>query len=99
MTVVKGTVNFNLDMDQETSVVVQVLKRDYSSILNSALALMQQEDDLEKHQQEDLRNYIETLRAMEGVLQYYTEYSEYESWRLQQENAYLSYEKMMENAL
>ena len=76
---ISARLELNLDELDGGHVVVQILKREHSRIVSDCLALLEK-TKLPRPQAEDFKNNIATAKAMEGVLEYYMEHWEYNSW-------------------
>lgn len=78
---VTGTVNVEVDIDQQSGLIASIIQQDYASLASDTLALYKQFDTLEDYQCQDYYNNIEFLSAMDKVLSYYMLPEKYDQFR------------------
>ena len=78
---VTGTVNVEVDIDQQSGLVASIIQKDYASLASDTLALYLRFDTLEDFECQDYYNNIEFLSAMDTVLSYYMLPEKYDQFR------------------
>ncbi len=76
---ITGNVTVQIDWEQESEIIRQILRADYCRLANDCVRLMQMED-LEDYQKEDLMNNIESMQGFLKTLEYYTYLPDHEAW-------------------
>jgi hypothetical protein len=77
---IQATITVELNHDQETELLVAILKRDYQRVLSDYLHLRRMEQELDTFELEDMKNNADFLNCVESVLQNYIDDSSYISW-------------------
>lgn len=76
-----GKVKVELDWEQESDIVVSVLRKNYASIATDTLRLKERLDQLEEYQLGDYYNNLKVLRGMDHAMEFFVEWSEHKTWR------------------
>lgn len=78
---INGTVEIELDWEQEVRVVSDILKRDYASLAEDVLFFYSKLETLDLIDKQDYEFDLEIMKNIEGVLQNYMIWSEWAAWR------------------
>lgn len=77
---IKGIAEIMLDWEQERDVLVSILKKDYVSLRKDTIELRNNFSNLEDFEKQDYLYNVQTLKAIETVLEHYTPYFEHKEW-------------------
>lgn len=78
---VQATATVELDFEQQSKVIVQILKNDFASLKRDVLELSASLNSLKPYEYTDFYNNLKVLESIDGVLSYYMEYHDHKDWR------------------
>lgn len=81
--IIKGTVNVEIDSDQVENIIVDLLKKDYTSLARDVSVLVEKANRGEAAEYEllDLKHDLSLMKAMDYVLANYMIYSDHQQFR------------------
>lgn len=78
--IIEAMVNIELNHEQESRVLIQILARDYARILSDYKHLKANVSELDDIDFQDMKDQEKFLNAIEDIVKCYMEHSEFNRW-------------------